>query len=493
LKDVNALLKTCEQELRAGKGARVARLLEGLNVARLAREQRLPLANVARRAGLTLLGLRLLGPVMHRDRNRWRTQPTSQELAEYAVLLQKCGANHEALQTLNLVDAGAVKEVHLYRSFCHFHRWDHAKAVPELKAYLECDLEPYARLVGQINLAVAHLYSSELEIADALLEQTLAAAAAGSYSRILGNGYELRAQTAVYRGDLSSASRYLEMARTQFDDEATFDQMFIRLWSAAIADSRAGRVEELRKFRADALAGGFWECAREADLFSLKIEFRRELFEHLIFGTPHSGGRAYICRQLGCFPQSTSYTYGEAGAPCFDLRSGKMTDGRETLNAGKKTHQLLDILLRDLYSPYRIGGLFAELYPKEYFDIETSPDRVHQVLRRARRWLDSARIPVEITGVDGTYRLQIHGRFAFQLPLHRLPRNSMQLQFERLSERFGEKLFSASEAREALGIRITSFNRLLTWALENGLLERSGRSTSTRYARTPLAKIKVAA
>jgi hypothetical protein len=219
---------------------------------------------------------------------------------------------------------------------------------------------------------------------------------------------------------------------------------------------------------------------REAEFYLLKVRFSRAGFDHLIFGTPFSSYRTRICRHLKSLPDKTEYILGSEGAPCFDLRSGEIS-GRISLNPGKKTHQLIGVLLQDLYRPIRTGGLFAELFPDEHFDILSSPDRVHQVLRRCRRWMEAERIPAKIVAHRGNYSIRIQGEFSFLLHLHRQVPSNLGVQLGKLINLFTDSPFGAREAREKLDLPLTSFNRLINWSIEHGHIQRTGSGPSTKY------------
>jgi hypothetical protein len=153
------------------------------------------------------------------------------------------------------------------------------------------------------------------------------------------------------------------------------------------------------------------------------------------------------------------------------------------LNPGKKIHQLVEVLLRDFYSPLKLGGLFRELFPGEYFDPDSSPGRVHQLIWRARRWLESSDIPVEISENEGEYRLKINGQFSFRVPYERAGIDSIQVLYGRLKNEIGtDRSFAASDACRALGLSRSGFKAFAARAVARGLLSRVGTHSRTRYS-----------
>ena len=473
------LLHLCEQDIRAGRAQEAARRLSRVNTAKIPRHLRLPLAQLCRRANLISLGAKVLTPVIQASRESRHHDVSPQEFAEYASLLQRIGAVQEALSTLKAVDASKTPDAHLFTAFCHFQLWDYEKALPSLEAYVTSDLPAYWRFVGRVNLAAALVALGRYDRAMPLIGSDIEYAAKEGYSRLQGNLLELRAQALVMMKDVDSAKRDLESAMSVFGMENTPDQFFVKKWQAILNAAESGSIESLKTFRAEALSRDDWESVRDADLRMLKIDFEMERFEHLLFGTPFAAYRKRILAEVGRAPSGESFVLGHG--PCFDVLTGEV-DGKELLNMGKKSHQLLEILLRDFYRPLRIGSIFAELFPGEYFDIFSSPMRVHSVIKRLRAWFEEHGLPLEISEFGSNYRLVKTGEFSFRVPLERRAIEGHHAHFEKLRLSYDNgRSISTSEARELLGMTPTSFKRFASWALESGLIAREGNGRATTY------------
>jgi len=478
------IVKECDDALKKGRPQFVAKRLADLNAARVPREWRLPLAQICRRAGLESLGMKLLIRLIRPRNDKEGITATPAERAEYAVLLLRTGALNESAQLLEDLDARLVPEAYLYRSFYRFHCFDFAGAIPELEAYVGAQRDPYSRLVGQVNLAFAQV-SAGVSGALSNVEEALAKAQENGHARLSSNCQALRAQLLIKQGLFSEAHEALGVAQALLAQASTHDRAFILKWRAFLEGRQARTVEPILLYRQAAAVNEDWDGVREADFHSLCLSFEPWRFNHLIFGTPFQAYREQICRELGRRPEQTQFVFGNPAAPCFDLVSCEI-DGKPVLNAGRKSHQLVDVLLRDLYRPLRVGGLFSEIFPEEYFDIYTSPDRIHQLIRRTRRWLEASGVPVKIASVRGKYSLHIESRpgadVSFRIPLHRHPVDFMSLHFEDLKQKFSDaSVFSAKEAKLKTGLSRTSVQRLINWALENGKIEKVGEKNSTAY------------
>src|SRR5262249_54709284 len=126
----------------------------------------------------------------------------------------------------------------------------------------------------------------------------------------------------------------------------------------------------------------------------LKVEPKQDLFDHLYIGSPLAAYRKRLEKEFHLEP-SESYRLGASADRVLDIATG---DGRgiESPGHGKMVHQLVGALVKDFYRPRRLGQLFSDLYPNEYFNPFSSPVRLHRLIQRAREWLASERLRAEI-------------------------------------------------------------------------------------------------
>ena len=92
---------------------------------------------------------------------------------------------------------------------------------------------------------------------------------------------------------------------------------------------------------------------------------------------------------------------------------------------------------------------------------------------------------MSIVESDGNYSVHLQGNITILLPFERKPETTQEITFSKLQECFpGDLPFSAKEARMALGLSLTSFQRLVIWAEERNFIRRVGSGPKTRYAMT---------
>ncbi len=468
------LIHQCDSDIRSGRPQDVKKRLASLEIKRIRRDHRLALAKICRRAGLYNIGIRLLMGVVLSDKPSPGMEVTSAELAEYAVLLLRSGALTEALGKLERVDVQEVPDALLYKAYGHFSRWEYEVAIPHLERYLAADLSPYARLVGRTNLAFALVETRQHEKALKLLGEHLRETGEGGHLQLQSNSYALRAQVYVQEGDFASAKVEIENAQNLITQLQTNDQIFIQKWSLILEGLESKTMGPFEKLRELAIEKRDWEAHREGDLYSLRISPEEERLGHLYFGTPYVEFRKRILDESKKLPANVMYLLGPKSSRCLEIATGRI-DGEEISILGNKCHLLIEVLLRDFYKPQRVGGLFFELFPEEQFNVTSSPDRVHQIIRRTRSWIKKAGIPIDVNEDDGFYSLKIKGDFSFLVPLNRPTVSTQAIQLAKLKSFYSPtQHFSAKEAQTRLNVSAATMQRHIVWGVQAGILEPAG-------------------
>lgn len=465
-------IEELEVDVRSGRARQVARELAKINTKTTPRSLRLKLANLCRRVGLFHLGLRFLLPLVRSK------AATPSELAEYGMLLLRSDLMVEAWKTLSAVDSKAAPETLLFKAFHHFREWRDPDAIPLLESYLEASLEPYQRVVGQLNLAAAYVGSDRLDAGAELVRELTALTREKGFTRILGNCHELTAQIEIKRGRFGAARQAIEESAKELSMMGTSDELYMQKWKAVLIAKESGSIEALRTFRDEAAKRREWESVRDADRQSLRLAYDEELHLRLMFGTPQGRYREIIAAETGHHLRHSTLVLGRG--PCLDLETGEF-DGRTLFKPGSQTHVLVSTLMKDFYRPSRLGTLFTELHGDNFFDVTSSPDRIYQVLRRARRLFESEGVPFEIRELNGDFSLIPTASASVSIPFEKSRPKATRLQVQRLVEAFGEAQFDAPTAREKLSMSRSSFQRLVKEALEENLLIKIGDRNSTRY------------
>jgi tetratricopeptide (TPR) repeat protein len=493
--DFSVFIDECDLLVKSGQMNAVSEKIRALVFAEVPRKWRHALAKICRRTGMIERGLRLLHPIVRREAHSHEPAPTAIEICEYAVLLSRQGSVLEALGLLKDVDKTLTPEAWLYQGFCHVSHWNYAQAAEDFQRYLECAVDSYSILIAKVNLAAACIPTCQLERAKGLLSEIFEAARVTNATRLIGNCLELSAQVEFSAKNFSEARRFLNQSLEVLGQTESYDHLFIQKWRAVMVSLEENSTAELLKFRETAVARKHWESVRDTDYYCLKVHFDQKMFDHLIYGTPSEFYRARVISEISQNP-SPIFHYNHAPdlehTVDLDLKSGVLTSSNESIS-GTKVHQMMSIFLRELYAPRSLGALFAELYPNEYFDINSSATRVRQVLRRTRRWLEQQKIPATIEEMHGSYQLRWSERFNIRMELEKAPITihfGLYHKALRVFEAGG--VFSAEQACRQLSISRTTFHRWAAWAEENGFIAKSGNNRSTTYRLVTLQKPHVA-
>jgi tetratricopeptide (TPR) repeat protein len=469
---IKTLFDACEEDLRMGRTSQCARRLGELKRVKVPREWIGKFAGLCRRAGQTEMGLRLLTRIVRSETEAVTATPD--ELAEYGALLLRSGATDEARKVLAGIDVSHTPDAGLFRAFCDFDQWRYVSAIPLLQAYLRAPISNYSQLVGKVNLAFALIAIDRLDEASELLQDGIATARKGKFTRLLGNCLEMQGQIDILRGRYARAEKSLDAAAEALSEARTLDELYLRKWRAILTASRHGETEELISFRAEAVARNHAESVRQTDLVVLKVAFDQNLFDRLYAGTPYAQFRMKL---TAMFPQARlpeNFLWGDPGGAILDL-------GRTNRDIAR--HQaFLRAILHDFYRPPRVGGLFASLFPNDYFDVYSSPNRIHQCLRRARQWLMGQNLPLSIDARSRVYSLSCKSPCQVRVSAAPVSNETHDALLADLRRDFADSGgFCAKSAQARLGISASSFHRLARRAIEERKMMKFGASTSTVY------------
>jgi tetratricopeptide (TPR) repeat protein len=481
MKNFARLIQECDEWIRSGQLARCAAALQKIKSARVPSNYRRELAVIARRIGQPQMGLKLLTPMFGAGFEQARPA----DLAEYAVLLQRCGANREAMNLLSKVNEAHVPEASLYRAFAHFNLWEYEKAIPHLVHYLGSDISAYARLVGRVNLADAFLFTERYDAAEFLLEELAAELRPLKLNRLLGNCYEMLGQLHIIRGNLSRAEDLLSRAEAILGQTAALDRFYVSRWQSILQSFKQNDVAPLMAFREQAVRKGEFESIRQTDYFRLKVSFDTDVFRGLYFGTPYPAYREKMARAFGGEPRAETYVWGPTKGSLLNVREARV-NGRELEIKGLKSHALLVALSEDFYRPIRTTEIFAALWPNEHFNVFSSPQRVHQVVARTRRYFMQQCLDLKIAQSPAGYKIDFGKKTALEISSIQAP----AIKYERLLhdlKHSSPQGFTKRSAVAELGISASAFRRFCSWAVQDGRIQKFGASTNTRYIYSSLS------
>jgi hypothetical protein len=472
-----------DQLLRSGAISEARKILLATRLPSVRRSQLASFASLCCRADEPILAIRALNPIV-RGEKASVNPPTSAEATEYAQALSRIGAAREALDLLETVDGKAHPKALLMLAHAHFAEWNYAASLPLLRSYLEVRLEPYEKLVGEVNLLAALIATGQTEAAEPVIGAAKRDAEALHAHRLLGNCLELEAQLGILNKDFARARRALESASRIFAEGEFLDSLLVRKWKA-IASYRENPASKealpsLRALREEAAKLKYWEGVRDCDYHLAVATGDEELLDRLFYGTPSEHFRARLRKSV-----APDWEPGENFVRWYGGRGEKILD-LEAAELPPMLVSLLRLLASDLYAPFRTASLFSSIYADEYFNPDTSPHRVQQLIHRLEKEMTSLGLPLKVSKDAQAYSLEAASPFGIRADLlSAQPAPGAERHELSLRNEFKEAAFTAVEAASRLGVSRRTVSRVLKEAIALGKIEVIGEGSVIRYRLKP--------
>lgn len=479
-----------ENLIRGGQFAEVEKRLRKMSPTKIKRQEAYAIANIARRINQPQLAVRILNPIV-RPQIKDQSPATEIELIEYAESLRRLGALDEAWQLSLNIDAQKNPQVLIHQAFCLFAQWKYQESLPLLRSYIEMPgLTAYAQCMGEINLAAALIQTENLNEAEKLLGQLRQKTLQSEFLLLYGNSLELTSQLLIAQGDWLGALKHLDQSAHILKSASQMENLFVEKWKAIAESLQSQRVTaELRQLPEKSKAAKHWETQRECELYIAHLENNSSLFSHLYFGTPYESYRRRIQKFAGSsFSPATSYAWSDGGKPraLFDLARGSIPgNAKSHLPMGQTLHRFLIRISSDFYRPLPVLSAFGALFPDEFMNATASPNRIHQIVKRCREWIEEQSLDMKISEIDGGYQISPGRIVGLQVPREALPLDQSELEWLLVKNNIAVQEFTSRDIAGALNCSVSSAQKLLQWALQHNKVEKSGKAQQTVYSFTP--------
>ncbi len=423
-----------------------------------------------RRTGLVDMSLSLLKP--------WRGEFKPAEAAEFAAGLNVIGAYDEAqilLESLNVAD---YPKILLYQSFLLFRGWKYNESIPKLEAFLKTERDPYNLIVGRINLLAALIVEEMYDLADECAQKLKTLLDGTSYETLKTNLAELQVQRYTSSGEFEKAREWLtptnlNSSRSQFLIEKRAFFLECVTSPSRISDTT------YESFRRRAWDANDFDSIRDTDFYQGNCQNDIRRLSRVYYGTPFSHYRDMVLsaaigpevKKIGEFV--FTHPLDKVNPPhLLDLGSGDIT-GAEGLAVGQAMHKLMGLFCRDLYRPLKIGQIFRLLYPGEFYDVDSSPGRVKNVLFRLREFSKTQKLGFEILEKDRGFKLYLGNKFGVKIPdqsLFEVLQDRQLFLISSLRQKFSGSDFTKAQAMEILNLSSTQAWKVLRGGVDQGLL-----------------------
>lgn len=491
LQELRKKISAIDQHIRQADGATARNEILALYQTKIPREVAAEFAWISWRAILPLLGIRVLNPIV-RPSVRKPTYPTDSEKAEYANCLTKIGATEEALELLKNIDTDKYPIALLYKASANITQWNYEPSIHLLRKYLSYpNIDPYQRLVANVNLAAGLVFVHRHTEATHLLNELLEETRSKNLNLLHGNVLELSAENFILQKRWNEAEAILKIASSKLSGTESIYEFLVNKWKAIVRFSQEPTNPEalhnLDLIRIEAASRQHWGTIRECDRFQAIATKDSDLFLYLYFGTPFDSFRLQILHDFGPelkIPQDYVWHPIPSARPISELNliSGFFGRSKAKLKVGQAPYRLACALASDYYRPFRLATLYTLIFPGEYFNPTSSPPRVHQALKLLRQWFVRYKIPLTIEEAEGLYRLRASGHFAIRVPITSHREAPKRMVLEQVQRQWPSGFFTATQVAKELAISSRSARRMLSDAVDAGHLHRRGTHRGTQYS-----------
>lgn len=470
-------LNRVEQLLDKGMHGKAVALLRRTPLTALSRSARLKVAILARRAGLADLTLRALNPIV---RSAVLREATPLEKAVYAGALIRLGSIEEANKILDGIADENVYEYYLFKAHSLMSEWNYHEAIPVLTRLLSHpEFKGRQEFLAKLNLAACLVCDQAGQQAIEILTELREIAPSLNMSAMLPSIYELMAQAAIDTKNWATADKYLAEGEKLIEDQVSLEAFFVKKWRLFLRLYQSGfrdsEISDWQTLRDEAVRRGHWESIRDCDFIFATLRHDAKLLTHLYFGTPFEAFRQRLFRYYGEKIEMPAEYLLPLNAPGPKV---KVLDCSSEMSG--LAQRLLQILCRDFYRPARLGFLFGQLYPGQYFDPQSSPTRVYQAIAVLRRWLKSKKTGLEIKVTGHGYQIVSTKPVLLRVLGQRFTVASLS-PLEKFRKAWNEPFFDVQDAMRVLDMSRSQMQRLLRQAVEEGTLERVGSGPATIY------------
>jgi len=504
-------IETWNDRIKRGEGHQVGRELRRIPRDEIPLAQLAKIANISWRISQPSIGLRLLFPRL-RSQGNLKVVDALDAFTEYAGCLLEVGALSEARQVLRDL-RGRTPRSKFYSALLMFKEWDYESAVPLLEDYLKQIPADYHQLVVRVNLASTYVNIHDWDRAIPFLSELQIELEAKGHWLLLGNSYEIESQIYFEKRDHSYALECLKKSEKHLSQTRNMGwiyckkwQFINRLYQSRVAARDVARTtsiggvphalySEWSALRTDALSMGSWETLRELDLHWAICTENQELLNHVYYGSPT---KTYRAKVLSLLKREAPSLEVPASFDWLRVRQNgvepRLTDFKELMMEFKSSElknsqsvllkRLLYVLCSDFYAPFRIGQMFSILFEGEFYDLGTSPDRVFQLIKRLRAWLDERDIGCEIVWGRRGYAIQFkknHGIVLDRDIVEQGLPNKSNIHYLLLQDRFGKEPFSSAAVGDQMNCSTRTANRVLNELINEGRVLSMGRGRFTRF------------
>ncbi len=490
-------------------------------------KERVFIAQLCRRAGIYEEGLKVLSPIIHPEFNSKYNTASEQELLEYANLISHIGSIKESIEILDALDSTLNPKVLLHKAFICFSRWDYVGALTNLQDFTKIvDDNSFDSLVGKANLLMCKVYllREGFETQNSgLIENQLI-----DFINLLDqlNFNKLKLSMIEVLGQYFLSQRKFDLAKKYFEillNESNLTQrekIFASKWyyineleqSKTVQDNALKKLLTLKK---NSMKVQNFETARDIDFHIGRIFKNEFLLNKVYFGTPFEQFKNRVERQLTqlnlrladifyfnsisnsnlIYSNATIEYINYIDSESKNVNSMNRSSTFVTPSCYKINNfdclshlekQTFKLLLQDFYADAKIGSLHAQLYPKEYFNPFSSPQKIHSLVYRLNKSLNTNFLKLSVKFKTSGYSLKVNKNYSFlienQLKSEFKSEKRIEVIISKIQSNFKSKnSFNRKDIETLFNVSARTANNYIGAVLNNGLAIKKGCGPAANY------------
>ncbi len=503
-KGLDELEKRIRSAIEEGALAKAVETLDSLNFKTTTRGDLLKAAHYYRRCGRADRAISILRPyVRPSHKNLYKTRDA--EKIEYAASLTGLGAVQESQKLLSTIGVSSNSDLQLFQAFNMIKQWNYSAAIPFLESFLEQESSSYRLSVGRVNLLQSYIFCDRMKEAKIIIEDLewqRALASEGKF-RLLGNLEELKAQYYFECREWDLAKKCLDQAKGYLKEDGGIEFFFIQKWNFIVSlyenrhqSSGDDYKQNWKKMRAKAWELKHFETVREFDYHYAICSQNESLLQYVYWGTPF---RSYKEKILSDFRKLHKSDF-DVGADFERLigagesseflqvpddavrliETGVQLKGSASASVSPLIQTLFSSLNSDFYIGQTLYSIFEHVYPDEFFNLESSPEKIRQIVFRLRDHLGMVGCALSVNHEQGRYSL-VSGAASTVVVCGQKNFAVEPIVLASIRRHFGGDEFRIEELASKLDISSRSVSNKIKEAVDLGYLQKIGAGPKTRY------------
>jgi tetratricopeptide (TPR) repeat protein len=421
-----------------------------------------------------------------------QSELSDDEKISYGESLIRNGAILEGRDYLDSVDEKDRIDYQMALASSYNPHWNFSES---LKVY-EKILSPsndYQNQVIRLNLANCHINLNNYQEAMNQLGEAYDVVGPQNLPLLKMNILELSTQVALSLGNIDEAQQYLNSAKKISADGWGESHFLLSKWEILIKLYQEKRplpsshplLSELRDFSKTCFEKRYFTIKSTCDFYEAYFTQDLEKSLKVYFASPFEGYRTQILKALDFdieIPDNYQWKFNSESQQThqIDYLTGTL-NGEICLKPGLSGHKLFQALCTNLYHPHTKYSLHEKMFPGEYFNPNTSPDKIYKIIKRLKADFKKCQIPIEIISHKDLYFMQSTQGASILLPLTRENSDPYVANFDLLKTQVKKTQFTMPELLNVIGGGQSRAKNFLSEWIRRGLIQSEKESTTNIY------------